>query len=139
MDHKAFLDSRRDFLTKISLGASVVVPLITGCTQCDSTVSQNKNTTGLKPVDPVQKREFGLIDEQDSVAQALHYHHEKTQVSEDLQKMKNGKTFSEQFCHNCQFFVPIDEHVEKPVGRCLLLQAGNVKTQGWCASWVPKR
>ena len=68
------------------------------------------------------------VDENDTLAQQLHYKHDATQAQDP--KYQSG-----QLCETCQLY---QGQAGEEWGPCPLFQNKLVNAKGWCNAWVPK-
>ncbi len=100
--------SRRSFLRQVLVGAGAIV---------------------LAPVIKVQNAVAAMVDLKNPLAIALNYVADAT-----ASKHKNYK--KGQTCGTCTFFT-VDAKDAK-IGKCTLIQVGDVATAGWCQSFNKK-
>jgi hypothetical protein len=128
--------NRREFLKWSGMligGLPVVSKLISPLVFAQSTaksaakVGAEKDTPGLT-----------LVADNDPVAKTLLYTHIADNAPADKRVDKMGTPAKSQICANCNFYVKKGSLGGQEVGQCQLIQAGVVKSKGWCISWFKK-
>lgn len=73
------------------------------------------------------------VPETDPVAKAIKYASDGSKVADRPAKM--GVEGKNQTCENCQLFT---KQGNQGLGKCTMIAAGCVSSQGWCTAWVKK-
>lgn len=104
------LTSRRSFLKVIAASAATVL---------------------MAPVAKVQSVFAEMVKADDALAKALSYVADAKKA--DPAKRKDKKAV----CSNCQFYTETDSKAK--IGKCQLIQSGDVAGAGWCTSYSLKQ
>ena len=123
--------NRREFFAQILTGLGITAG-VTYATLASADPSKAKAAD--KKAD---KKADGpkLVDENDAVAKALKFKHDKNEVDKKLLVTKMGVEGKDQNCGNCIHY----KAQEGNVGTCnMLIGKGVVKENGWCNVWTKK-